>query len=269
MYNKFVRFLVRIFTKAQRKPSKRNIIEFPALKEEIKCLSKRAYVTEKSLDEANFLLEYKHLLSAETNAEAVGIMLRHAERVAPGLNVPRMIPHVIVRDHSGIAGKFIVEDGWVTITVGTDFFIDKAAAYAILAHEICHYILENSGLRKPAELENERYTDLCMYVCGFGLLFSAGYKRSKKGGDYRADHHLGYLTDAEYRYAAYYVNFLRQSNVICLPDAIESLHQEIARLIPDKFARERIISHERKKQPDWADERIYAELLERLKYERR
>jgi len=90
-----------------------------------------------------------------------------------------------------------------------NFFEDQLAAQAILAHEVCHYILNNSGIRKSDTEQNERYTDLCMFVCGFGQIFLAGYKRETAQSEYRRGHRLGYLTDAEYEFAQQYVTQLR------------------------------------------------------------
>jgi hypothetical protein len=91
---------------------------------------------------------------------------------------------------------------------------DRRAVGAILAHEACHYILENSGIREPNVDENEKLTDACMFVCGLGLLFLDGYKREDAHKEYRNGHRLGYLTDSEYNFAARYVRELR-STILC------------------------------------------------------
>ncbi len=105
-------------------------------------------------------------------AQFIEILLSHARRVTPEFSVPLMVPQTVVESTPFAAGRFEVdEEGWVKIKVSPDFFNDKLAAQAILAHEACHYILENSGIRYHDFKLNERYTDLCLEKIGCYLGF--------------------------------------------------------------------------------------------------
>ena len=71
-------------------------------------------------------------------------------------------------------------------------------------------MLGASGIRESSTLENERLTDVAMFVFGLGDVFLAGYKRSSNK-QYRSGHKLGYLTDQEYTFVSQYVDWLRDS----------------------------------------------------------
>lgn len=164
------------------------------------------------------------------------------------------------------AGMFEVdEEGWVTIKVSPDFFQDKLAAQAIFAHEVCHYILSNSGIRKSNFELNERYTDLCMFVCGFGEIFLAGYKRQAAQNDYRSGHRLGYLTDAEYQFAHQYVIQLRQSKELLPPSELDTIKKQLLELLyGDESACKRNIEVERRKSPHKSEIELYKDTISRL-----
>jgi hypothetical protein len=122
-----------------------------------------------------------------------------------------MTPRVVHETLFGnVAGQFVEQDGWVKIVVGATFFDDRAAAHAILCHELCHYVLEANGIREQSTLENERLTDAAIFVFGLGDIFLAGYRRSPNT-QYRIGHRLGYLRDDEYGFVNKYVAWLRGS----------------------------------------------------------
>jgi hypothetical protein len=91
----------------------------------------------------------------------------------------------------------------------------------------------------------ERLTDAAMFVFGLGDLFLAGY-RKEQSPEYRSGHRLGYLSDAEYQYAAAYVARLR-----LFPDQFISREQEIEVLlrsaVHDPARRARLIAGYRRK----------------------
>jgi hypothetical protein len=190
-------------------------------------------------------------------AAIVDEMLRHARRVAPRLNVPRLAPRVVVAPLAWAAGEFAEEDGWVKINLGAGFFNDPLAAHAILCHELCHYVLNASGIREPTRVENERLTDAAMFVLGLGDIFLAGYRRAPT--EYRAGHRLGYLSDAEYQFAAAYVGRLRASlNRFASPE--EELERRLRGIVSDGAARARLVAGYRRKYPSAAA----AELAQRI-----
>lgn len=187
-------------------------------------LATEAWGTREQISGTSLML-FPHLLRDLDNSAIVREMLRHARRVAPRLNVPRMTPRVIVESLCNAAGQFTEEDGWVKISVGTAFFNDLPTARAILCHELCHYVLNASGIREQPRSENERLTDAAMFIFGLGDLFLAGYRKDQSS-EYRSGHRLGYLSDAEYQYAAAYVARLR-----LFPDQFISREQEIEVLL--------------------------------------
>ncbi|MEQ8996986.1 MAG: hypothetical protein RID53_10860 [Coleofasciculus sp. B1-GNL1-01] len=228
-----------------------------------------AWTTEDSFRYPQFLLNPNDLAQITTPSTVVEVLLRHVERIAPGFNVPYMVPRVLVTPLAFVAGLFEVdEEGWVTIKVGSQFFANRLAAQAILAHEVCHYILENSGIRKNDFTLNERYTDLCMFVCGFGQIFLAGYKEDLAQREYRPGHRLGYLTDAEYESAQHYVMQLRQSGELAPPSELDTLKKQLAQLVYDKETCKRIIKAARRKYPHKPELELYRDAIERLERDR-
>lgn len=92
--------------------------------------------------------------------------------------MPQTLPRMVEADFpDDIPGKIRFRPGGdITIYVGKQFYRDIRGTQAILAHEVCHYILESSNFRKSNPYWNERYTDLCMFVCGFGDIYLADTK---------------------------------------------------------------------------------------------
>jgi hypothetical protein len=171
------------------------ISEFYSLQWQLGELANRAWTTAQSFQLEPFELSLRDFAELTAPAQVVESLLHHARRIAPGFEVPYMVPRILVESLPFAAGQFEVDgEGWVTLKVGLQFFEDQLAAQAILAHEVCHYILENSGIRKSDRELNERHTDLCMFVCGFGSIFLAGYKREMAQYESPPGHRLGYLT---------------------------------------------------------------------------
>lgn len=212
-------------------------------------------------------LDPRTLLCARTNAEIVAALLDHARKVAPGLHVPMLIPSVRLDSNASSVGQFVVEDGWVSITVGTNFFLNRQAACAILAHEVCHYILESSSMKKNNVLANERFTDCCMYICGFGDVFRRGHITARSDRAYES-YRLGYLNDKEYDYLGSFVTSPNCQGIKVSTNTVKSLQQDLASLIPDKSARERVVKHRQQRFPSQQEEAILRDLIEDLRRER-
>jgi hypothetical protein len=243
---------------------------FPDLAAQLRELATQAWSTEQSLQHSQFLLNPADFVNITAPTQVVEVLIRHAGRTVPGFNIPQMVPRVLVVSLPAAAGMFKVdEEGWVTIELGANFFQDKLAAQAILAHEVCHYILENSGIRKSDVNLNERYTDLCMFVCGFGEIFLAGYRRDAAQQDYRPGHRLGYLTNDEYQFAQRYVMQLRQSGEISPPKELDRLKKRLRHLLyDDQQSCNRIIESERRKNPHKSDVELYQDAIDRLERDR-
>jgi hypothetical protein len=252
-----------------------NTSEFHVLELQLQELTKIAWTTEESFRQPHFLLNLNDFGYTPEPAQVVEALIHHAERITPGFQVPYMVPRVLVEatiPHplATSVGLFQVdEEGWVTIKLRSDFFEDKLVAQAILAHEACHYILENSGIRKSDFLLNERYTDLCMFVCGYGQIFMAGYKRAPSQQEYRPGHRLGYLTDAEYEFAHQYVLQLRQSNELKFPSEVDKLRKCLLKLLyGDQDACRRIVQAEQRRNPHKLEIDLYRDALEHLERDR-
>jgi hypothetical protein len=220
---------------------------------------------------SNFSLNPKELSNASELDQVVRILLDHARQVAPEFSVPHYIPRTISTSMSMAAGQFEVDEkGWVTIRVSPDFCHDRLAAQAILAHEACHYILGQSGIWHRDTQLNERYTDLCMFICGFGQVFLKGYKRDLAQSPNRQGHRLGYLTDAEYRFASQYVAELRQTRGVELRYEIDGVKRRLLQLVRgDEEVCRWYLETERKRNPHKSEAELYQDTIDRLEWERR
>ena len=230
-------------------------------------LIERGWAKEAGAWDSEFALQPIDLADADTLDRVVKVLLDRARCVAPNFSVPYLVPRIVVESKPTGVGQFEVdEEGWVTITVSPAFFDDKLAAQAILAHEVCHYILENSGIYyRDVEL-NERYTDLCMFVCGFGQIFKSGYQRQPAQNEYRPGHRLGYLTDAEYEFADRYVQQLRKSHPLKLTSELSTLKQQLLQLTRnDRDLSDRLIKYERSKNPSQSEVSLYKDAIDRLR----
>jgi hypothetical protein len=246
--------------------AKLSLTEAEELGNELERLARRAWKSADTLHHRAFWLSVEDLSNRGNYSEIVRRMLEHAMEVTPGLEVPRMVPRVITTPQFEAAGQFHEEDGWVTLKVGPNFIWDRAAAVAILAHETCHYILENSGIRESDYLRTERLTDICMFVCGFGGVFLDGYKRETAQSEYRKGHRLGYLSDDTYAFLKEEADRLRRGNAICLPDRVAEVRMKIRQLIPNAGVRERLIKGTQKKYPEMPEVEVLETVL--IQYER-
>ncbi len=193
-------------------------------------------------------------------------MLAHVQRVAPALNVPYMTPRVVTGPVIGAAGLFSEQYGWVTITVSHAFFADRSAARAILCHELAHYVLNANGLREPGQLPNERLTDVAMFVFGLGDIFLAGYKTAAT--EYRPEHKLGYLSDAEYQMLDRLVLDLHGGGRL-LATQLEQGSGRLRTVIPDAGARRRLLEAERRRSPECSPEELIETVIDRYRSDRR
>jgi hypothetical protein len=244
---------------------------FPSLDEQIRELAGIAWSNEKAVLDPDFFLTADEMSSVTSPEQILDIFLSQARRVAPGLLVPHMVPRVFVEPMQQFhAGSFTVDDeGWVKISISPNFMSDNLAAQAILAHETCHYILENAGIRKTDTQDNERYTDLCIFVLGFGEVFLQGYRRKAAQHAYRPGHQLGYLTDAEYEFAQQRVKELRQDFVAAPVSELELLTKRLTQLTQDPDISHSIIEAARKRFPDKSDLELFRFEVDRLEWERR
>jgi hypothetical protein len=96
-----------------------------------KCWGSRVDISSRKLhlpvEALSGLSEFQHIIQ---------VLLRHVTRVAPNLNVPMMIPRVVIEPVGSTAGQFVEEDGWVKVVISSSFFRNVPAARAILCHEV-------------------------------------------------------------------------------------------------------------------------------------
>lgn len=225
---------------------------FATLKSRVDRLATEAWQTRESL---NVDLTLDPLtLPAGSPDRIIQAVLNHIRRVAPGLSVPLHVPHVETGALVGAGGQFKTPDGWARIKLANNLLSDREAVRAVIAHEVCHYILDNSGIRESNVDENEKLTDACMFVCGLSLLFLEGYKRA--ASEHCTGHRLGYLTDREYEFASRYVLQLRRDNPLRLMTSADQLQRRLVARIPDKEARERLVRFAQARYPLKTDAEI-------------
>ncbi len=194
--------------------------------------------------------------------QTIKSMLAHIGQVASGFNVPIRVPRVERTRLTSEAGQFVVQDGWVSIVLSEELITNGRAVRAVLAHELCHYVLNNAGIREEVTETNEKLTDLCMFVTGLGEIFLHGYKDEIVHKEYRTGHRLGYLSDAEYQFARRYVesNWKAQMRV----DPIEKLRKEITGRVNDSSVTRRLVADYRRRFPSKCDLEVYQGVLESL-----
>jgi len=233
-------------------------------------LARRAWTRGQS-GHGSFLFRPSLLLPRDeaSRNDAVRALYGYARSCADGLNIPYHVPLVSVTNCSDdAAGRFAVdEDGWTSIEISRDFLDTPRAVWLIMAHELCHHILEMAGLAgRHDRLANERQTDRLMFVCGFGQLAKDGYESTRQVQSAYVRSHLGYLTAAEHRAAFEWVIAARCANQLGgmedlkpqslgIADGFEiqsnetQALQKLALHIVDSSARQRLLQYYRGKHP--------------------
>jgi hypothetical protein len=160
--------------------------------------------------EGSFLLSPIGLASGSHSqglSRTLNRLYEHARNWAPGLDIPSFVPPVRIAALK-VAGHFLLdEESYASITVSTEFLGNVDATSLILAHEACHHILLQAGISfqfKNDVMQNERITDLSMFVCGFGEIVRRGRPVVRRSHGQYVNTHLGYLDsrecDAAFRY---------------------------------------------------------------------
>ena len=192
-----------------RTPGSFNVEGYEDARAKADFLAKKGWGARSDIQRIHLVLQPSAIKSRTSHTDVVSLLLTHVRRVLPNLAVPMMIPRVVVETTTLAAGQFLEQDGWIKISVSTNFFRDERAARAILCHELCHYVLLANGIRQAPTLQNERLTDVAMFAFGLGEIFLDGYRASAT--EYRPGHRLGYLSDSEYQFLRGYVLHLRSS----------------------------------------------------------
>jgi hypothetical protein len=253
-------FVRRLLKKAEREAIP-DEIRFANLRWRIDKLAKAAWESSETLGD-DFFLVSPSSLDGLTRHEIVRAYLDHARKIATGLPIPQRVPDIKSKVSNDSAGTFGATQGWPIINLAVDL-PSLAAVRAVLAHEVCHYILNAAGLREDDSLDNEKLTDLSMFVLGLGHVFLSGYRTLGNSEEYRPGHRMGYLTDAEYAFASRYVMTARHDNTIKLPSRIELLRSRIITRVGEK-AHERLLTAARFKQPHSTEAEIYESVYDSL-----
>ena len=255
-------------------------------------LAHKAWTVEKTRQhvEGGFLFNPATKLSGEESniSAALQSLYIHAREWAPGLEVPYNIPKLRLTGLLDAAGQFEVDgDGWLTIRMSPEFLSNPATMWLILAHEVCHHILTQSGLDEQSnKIRNERKTDLTMFVCGFGGLVQAGYTNVRRTPTGYLQTHLGYLDANEYSHAFHWVISARHANGLAgvermqvsypdlasgfkIVDVVTALSQKLRTRIYDAGIRERLIKYYRDKFPDDSEEERINRIIDGYERDRR
>jgi len=210
--------------------------------------------------------------------QALGLLYDHAKVWAPGFDIPFRVPKVRLPLLSEAPGVYRVdEDGYVFVDISPTLLQHPRAVLAVLAHEACHHILDLSGFNTHQSAVDEPLTDLAMFVCGFGQVFLDGRTDLVSSDNQWRKTHLGYLSEAEYRFAyqwvlqsasrgrsvgpnvkpkeEYQLGFLRNKALVSFGGNVTAL--------------ERLLEHERQRRPGCDEMDILTAVVDQLERDRR
>ncbi|CAN5780517.1 hypothetical protein BH09VER1_BH09VER1_17680 [soil metagenome] len=132
--------------------------------------------------------------------------------------------------------------------------------WVILAHEVCHHILNQSGLAdRYDKVRDERLTDAAMFICGFGKIVKLGQTFIQGTASGYQKTHLGYLRPTEYSFAYHWAIGARCANHVGGMNGVkaaypslseefkvtrksETLLERLKCQVPDSAARERLLN---------------------------
>jgi hypothetical protein len=259
-------------------------------KEALEKLARRAWTNQPPASSSHFLFVPERLIIRDEDVlnAALAALYGHARRWASGLEIPYHIPRLRISRGSRNAGQFEIDgEGWLAIDLSAEFLDLPKALWLILAHEVCHHILAQSGLTDNYDSSrNERLTDIAMFVCGFGGLAKAGQTFIRRTDSGYLKTHLGYLKPAEYAYAYHWVIAARCNNRLAGMSGVTAVHSQLAagfvvvdaaasfleRLkarVPDSATRQRLLNYYRGKYPTEPNDEIYERIIDSYERDRR
>ncbi len=205
-------------------------------------------------------LDSKDLPDGDYN-KLVDALLKHVKKITPRLDIPLLIPKIEIK-HLPFAGGYFIEDenGWVKIEIGSKYASQTKMMRSIMCHEVCHYILNHNGIRKKDTYENEKMTDVAMFVFGLGSIYLEGLNL-KENNFTRDNHQSSYLTENEYIYLQ-----KRCKQLWSIPfdlNAIDpDLNDKFKTSIKDGRSRDRLLNNERSKFPKRNDNEHIKNILD-------
>lgn len=221
---------------------------------------------------------YFNLNPSELNGlniqEAAEKMLAHV-RMITKLLIPFTVPTVSYKkskDGSGVGQYIRWSNNFKEITIDPDLINHRAAAMTTLAHELCHFILYSNKIFIRNTAQNERLTDVCMFVVGFGGIVMRGNRYRKKTilGD--VDTRLGYLSTEEYENLYYDVKKLRRNTLTPANASLELLNLQ-TRLYSNYGGDKNRVAHSvtfyQKKYPHLSEVAVIKKILFDLERDRR
>ena len=254
--------------KAPRPPPpipKGKAVPCPDLDDKLIGLARRFWRSQETLAAVDFRLN-PQLVPSSSYEAAAKALLKHARTVAPGIGMQSLVPQVVLKGDTCAAGSFnLQEEGFFHIDLDPQYAGNRAIAHAILAHEICHYVLAANGLHLRDSGENERLTEAMVFALGFGDIYMAGRSALRSAA---GDHSLGYLSDleADFLYVrADELRGLRGSGSLGLPAELDLLKQELRAMVLSQEARDNLMEDARNMFPTYNDLEIYVHMIERLR----
>jgi len=114
----------------------------------------------------------KDNLSANDVAEVAKILVNEIRKRINKLEIPFRKPRVEFTSllPNNEPGHIEFGEYETVIRIHPNYTDNPFALASILCHEIAHFILDHNGLRKDDRNENEKLTDLFIFVCGQGLI---------------------------------------------------------------------------------------------------
>lgn len=179
------------------------------IEKELSELNKEMWGEERPPHDLQFLqslpetLLKKDNLSTSDIGEVAKILVNETRKRINKLEVPFRKPRVEFTSllPNNEPGHIEFGDYETVIRIHPNYTDNPFALASILCHEIAHFILDHNGLRKDNRNENEKLTDLFIFVCGQGLVHLQGVVEITSENGRTIENRLGYLSLEEMAYA--------------------------------------------------------------------
>lgn len=142
-------------------------------------------------------------ISTRDVEEAIFDLVKQTEKRIGKLKVPFRKPVVEFTSNLPKNEPGHIEFGWdkTIIRIHPDFIENPFGLASVLCHELAHFILDQNGLRKSNEQENEKFTDFFVFRNGQGLIYLQGILDLTANHKQTTESKLGYLSLEEMAYA--------------------------------------------------------------------
>lgn len=179
------------------------------MEKEILKLNKEMWGEERPPHNSRFLQIFPEILlrkddlSTDDVAEAAKILVSETRKRINKLQVPFRKPRVEFTKllPNNEPGHIEFGEYETIIRIHPDYRDNPFGLASILCHELAHFILDHNGLRKNNTNENEKLTDLFIFVCGQGLIHLQGIIEVTNENNQTIENRLGYLSLEEMAYA--------------------------------------------------------------------